>query len=141
MEQADLSGGKEMWRDQQEAEEAGDEITSDVIDDDKSVETLSPETATMACTAQVPPLGELLQVGARFLMELGQALAPQPVVAKNGATSGDAPHKTNPLAALVGVDEATGKRCLKIPLPEPEVMTSIVSGLTQLLAGFMAGRK
>lgn len=143
MEQADLSGGKEVWRDQQEAEKAGDEITSDVVDDDddKSVETLSPETATTASKAQAPPLGELLQVGARFLMELGQALAPQPVFAKNVANSGDAAQRTNPLAALVGVDEATGKRCLKIPLPEPEVMTSIVSGLTQLLAGFMAGRK
>ena len=30
---------------------------------------------------------------------------------------------------------------LKIPLPEPEVLNSIVSGLSQLLAGFMAGRK
>ena len=41
----------------------------------------------------------------------------------------------------MSVDEATGKSCLKIPLPEPEVMNSIVSGLSQLLAGFMEGRK
>ena len=37
---------------------------------------------------------------------------------------------------FIGKDEATGKSCLKIPLPEPEVINSIVSGLQQLLKSF-----
>ncbi len=137
MEQADLSGGQDVWRDEQDAEEAGAEIVPDEV-----AETPSPEAAMTGGAAQAPQLGELLQTGARFLMELGQALAPQPVVVEKpaGSDHGEAP-RTNPLAALVSVDEATGKSCLKIPLPEPEVMTSIISGLSQLLAGFMAGRK
>ncbi len=140
MEQVDLSGGQDVWRDEQEAEEAGAEIVPDAVQGEVA-ETSSPQAATTAGAAQTPPLGELLQAGARFLMELGQALSPQPAVAGNvaGATSGDV--RRNPLASLVSVDEATGKSCLKIPLPEPEVMTSLVSGLSQLLAGFMAGRK
>jgi len=36
----------------------------------------------------------------------------------------------------VGNDEATGKPCLKIPIPEPEVVNSIVSGLQQFFKNF-----
>ena len=38
---------------------------------------------------------------------------------------------------VLGRDEATGKTYLKIPLPEAETMNRILSGLGQLLAGFM----
>ncbi len=142
MEQADLSGGQAIWRDGQEAEEAGDELVADVsgAGEDEAAEMSAPAAASTGAALQTPQLGELLQTGARFLMELGQTLAPQPPSGEAGAApaGGDVPR--NPLASLVSVDEATGKSCLKIPLPEPEVMNSIVSGLNQLLAGFMAGR-
>jgi len=143
MEQADLSGGQAIWRDGQEAEEAGDEIVADVSDagEDEAAEVPAPAAATGSAAQQAPQLGELLQTGARFLMELGQALAPQPSSVETGAASAGDDVPRNPLASLVSTDEATGKSCLKIPLPEPEVMNSIVSGLSQLLAGFMGGRK
>jgi hypothetical protein len=32
----------------------------------------------------------------------------------------------------IGKDESSGKPCLKIPIPEPEVVNSIVSSLQQL---------
>jgi hypothetical protein len=38
---------------------------------------------------------------------------------------------------VIGRDEATGKTYLKIPLPEAEAMNRIVSGLGQLLEGFL----
>ncbi len=41
------------------------------------------------------------------------------------------------LQAMIGRDENTGKTYLKIPVPEAEALNRIVSGLGQLLAGFM----
>jgi hypothetical protein len=38
---------------------------------------------------------------------------------------------------MIGRDENTGKTYLKIPVPEAEALNRIVSGLGQLLAGFM----
>jgi superfamily II DNA or RNA helicase len=141
MEPADVTGGQDLWRDEQAAEEAGEEIVSDTVEDE-TTDASSSAAKNTGGAASVPPLGEILQTGARFLMELGQALSPQPVVEGKsaGSAAGDA-LQTNPLAALVSIDDATGKSCLKIPLPEPEAMNSIVSGLSQLLTGFMAGRK
>ena len=93
----------------------------------------------MGGAAQTPPLGELLQTGARFLMELGQALSPQPAAEEK--TAGESPDKAaTPFASLLETDKSTGKSCLRIPLPEPEVVNSLVSGLSQLLSGFMSGR-
>ncbi|MDA8427905.1 MAG: DEAD/DEAH box helicase [Geobacteraceae bacterium] len=141
IERADLSGGQELWRDEQDAEEAGDEIVA-VVAEDGSDECISSKAIKPGGAAVTPQLSELLQTGARFLMELGQALAPQSEVVERaaGITSGETP-RTNPLSGLVAVDEATGKSCLKIPLPEPEVMTTLFSGLSQLLAGYITGRK
>jgi len=42
---------------------------------------------------------------------------------------------------MIARDETTGKNCLKIPLPEPEVLTNLLSGFGQLPAGVMTGRK
>jgi hypothetical protein len=141
MEPADLPGGQELWRDEQDAEEVGEENVAEAAEDEAE-ETTSSKAIKPGGTTVTPPLSELLQTGARFLIELGQALAPHPEVGERaaGTTSGEVP-RTNPLTGLVAFDEATGKRCLKIPLPEPEVITTIISGLSQLLAGYMAGRK
>lgn len=38
---------------------------------------------------------------------------------------------------VLGLDEATGKNYLKIPMPEAEAMNRIVSGFGQLPSGFM----
>jgi len=38
------------------------------------------------------------------------------------------------LHSMIGRDETTGKGYLKIPLPEPDVLTNIFSTLGQLLA-------
>jgi hypothetical protein len=80
-------------------------------------------------------LNDLLTGGARFLMELSQALAPQ----KSDHAAGEI-RTAQPLDAIVqkfiGTDEASGKPCLKIPIPEPEVVNTIVSGLQQLFRSF-----
>jgi superfamily II DNA/RNA helicase len=81
-------------------------------------------------------LNDLLEGGARFLMGLSQALAPQ----KSATGKGSDGKPEQPLESIVqrfvGKDEATGKPCLKIPIPEPEVVNSIVSGLQQLFKSF-----
>ena len=90
-------------------------------------------------------LNTLLVSGAQFLMSLSKAIA-QPTgvqddIAANGSPSavdGDgAPALPKALREMVGRDEATGKSYLKIPMPEAETMNRIVSGLGQLLSGFM----
>jgi superfamily II DNA or RNA helicase len=87
-----------------------------------------PETASalvMGGGREAAALGELLAGGAQFLMNLSRAIAPP-------AEAGPAGERGLP--ALIGRDEATGKDYLKIPLPEPETLAGIVSGLGQLLA-------
>lgn len=81
-------------------------------------------------------LNDLLAGGARFLMGLSQALAPQkPVHTVDRETKTEQPLESI-MQKFIGKDEASGKPCLKIPLPEPEVMNSIVSGLQQLFRNF-----
>jgi superfamily II DNA or RNA helicase len=78
-------------------------------------------------------LNDLLQSGAQFLMNLSRAVS-SPVTA--GGTSGVGGESIgNAAGSLIERDEATGKSCLKIPLPAPEVVSQFVSGLGQLLAG------
>jgi superfamily II DNA or RNA helicase len=78
-------------------------------------------------------LNDLLQSGAQFLMNLSRAVS-SPATA--GDTSGGGGESIgNAVGSLVERDEATGKSCLKIPLPAPEVVSQLVSGLGQLLAG------
>ena len=116
---------REEWREEAEARRAGEEIVPEGEPAVPGAELVSAGGST------APPLGELLQAGARFLMELGTSLSPSPA-----DTS-----RPNPLGSFVETDEATSRSCLKIPLPEPEVMATLVSGLGQLFAGLMAGRK
>jgi len=81
-------------------------------------------------------LNDLLEGGARFLMGLSQALAPQKSASElDGAVKPEQPLESI-VQRFVGNDEATGKPCLKIPIPEPEVVNSIVSGLQQFFKNF-----
>lgn len=84
-------------------------------------------------------LNALLVNGAQFLMSLSQAIA-RPAGVQDGNAAGSEPSLQNALQGVLGRDEATGKTYLKIPLPEAEAMNRIVSGLGQLLSGFM-GKK
>jgi superfamily II DNA or RNA helicase len=126
---------QEEWREEAAAGRAGEEV---VPEEEPAVAETEPVTAAGAA---VPPLGELLQNGARLLMELGKALSPQPAGKGTGAPERGESSRPNPLGSFVEVDQATGRSCLKIPLPEPEVMATVVSGLGQLLAGLVGGRK
>jgi hypothetical protein len=51
-------------------------------------------------------------------------------------------HKTAPSAmpALVEREKGTGRSVLKIPLPEPEVIQTILASLGALLGGVTKGR-
>ncbi len=89
-------------------------------------------------------LNTLLVSGAQFLMNLSKAIALPTGVQGDNATGGvtsaaadGAPSLQKALQGMLGRDEATGKTYLKIPMPEAEAMNRIVSGLGQLLSGFM----
>jgi superfamily II DNA or RNA helicase len=131
----DSAAGLAEQSEEAEATRTGEEVVPD--------EELAAHGAGIAAApgAASPPLGELLQTGARLLMEFGKALSTPPAAAGEGATEGGEAVRPNPLDSFVEIDRATGKSCLKIPLPEPEVVATVVSGLGQLLAGFMAARK
>ena len=93
-------------------------------------------------------LNSLLVSGAQFLMSLSKTIA-QPSGAQDDPASGGgpptlgetAPSLRNALQEVLGRDEATGKTYLKIPLPEMEVMNRIVSGLGQLISGFIGANR
>ncbi len=84
-------------------------------------------------------LAGLLASGAEFLQNLSRVVAGAAPSAD--AASGSARPVENALAGMIARDEATGRTCLKVPLPEPEVLTNLLSGFGQLLAGVMTGRK
>jgi hypothetical protein len=91
-------------------------------------------------------LNTLLVSGAQFLMNLSKAIA-RPAGIQDGNAAGGGPSATTgdgdgasvqkALREMLGRDETTGKTYLKIPMPEAEAMSRIVSGLGQLLSGFM----
>lgn len=83
-------------------------------------------------------LNDLLEGGARFLMGLSQAMSPKK--AGQGAEPESAGVTVDSIVQrFIAKDEASGKPCLKIPIPEPEVVNSIVSGLQQLFKSFSGG--
>jgi superfamily II DNA/RNA helicase len=73
----------------------------------------------------------LLMTGARLLSGLSDALG-SAASAEAGNTGDSKP--ADMIARFIERDEATGKKHLKIPLPEPEVMQSLFSGLEKLFA-------
>jgi len=76
-------------------------------------------------------LNTLLTGGAQFLMNLSRALS-QP--AAPDRSDGKKTHEQG-VNSLIGRDEATGGTYLKIPLPQPDVLNQVISGLGALLAG------
>ena len=88
--------------------------------------------------------------GAQFLKNLSRALAQPPRQGADDAAGDGAgpataegsvvpplPSVEKALQGMLGRDEATGSTYLKIPMPEAETMNRIVSGLGQLLSGFI----
>lgn len=108
---------------------------------EEEAELLRQEHGETALATGVTPaapgaeaLQDLLRSGAEFFMNLGKVLAP-PAAGESGAP-GEGRHQGG-MASLIQRDETTGGSCLKIPLPNPEALTQLVSGLGQLLAGFL----
>jgi hypothetical protein len=128
IEEGELSSGEEL--------ESDDEEDDDYELEEETFTTDSAEKPEPVMDPGQKALNDLLAGGARFLMGLSQALAPQKPV-----SSADSEAKTeHPLESImrnfIGKDEASGKPCLKIPIPEPEVVNSIVSGLQQLFRNY-----
>ena len=137
MERHDAAAERAEWQEETAASLVGEEV--EPVSEAAEVE---PETANTASgAAPAPPIGELLQSGARFLMELGRALSPSVEQTAADSPNGDGKSRSNPLERFITTDETTGKPCLKIPMPEPEALSSFVSGFGQLLAGFMGESK
>ena len=78
-------------------------------------------------------LQDLLMTGARLLSGLSDALG-SAASAEAGSTAESKP--ADMIGRFIERDEATGKKHLKIPLPEPEVMQSLLSGREKLFAAF-----
>jgi len=112
----------------EEEDSAGSEEVSEFADEKEKQEPV--------VDAGQKALNDLLTGGARFLMELSQAIAPQK---PDHAVTGEI-RTAQPLEAIVqkfiSTDESSGKPCLKIPIPEPEVVNTIISGLQQLFRSF-----
>jgi hypothetical protein len=84
-------------------------------------------------------LNTLLIGGAQFLMSLSKSIARQAgTPGEVGAASdSDGEPLQKALQGMLGRDETTGKTYLKIPMPEADAIHRVVSGLGQLLSGFM----
>jgi superfamily II DNA or RNA helicase len=84
-------------------------------------------------------LSDLFARGAEFLAGLSRVVAASTAEGKpsTGEYEGK-PEKT--LGSLIGKDAATGEQYLKIPLPEPETLARLVSGLGELFKGVMQGK-
>ena len=84
------------------------------------------EKAPPTRKASPSPLQPLLETGAAFLRQLGDAVAESQ---RQGRS---------PLDAFVSTDEATGKPCLKLPMPDPKTVETAVSALGSLMETFKA---
>jgi hypothetical protein len=112
---------------------------------DAGIGAASGNTAGPGTEVAADALNHLLIGGAQFLMNLSKAIArppgmPDDNALASGPSAADgnaAPSVQKTLQGMLGRDEATGKTYLKIPMPEAEAMNRIVSGLSQLLSGFM----
>ena len=127
-------------REQEEAEE--DESTEIVAEERETTdEAVAPELAPSRTAGSLQPdsLSSLIAGGAKFLMSLSEALA-QPEPGKPSSPEEMGQRMVKALGTVVVRDEATGKSCLKIPLPEPEVIQGLFSGLGQLFVQMMGKR-
>ena len=89
--------------------------------------------------AQPDALSSLIAGGARFLTSLSEKLAP-PEAGKPASPEEMGQRVVKAMGAVVARDESTGKSCLKIPLPEPDVLQGLISGLGQVLVQVMGKR-
>jgi Helicase conserved C-terminal domain/SNF2-related domain len=131
----------------QEREEAAeDETAADVVDErGEAAEAAAqdavsePSSSRGAGSPQPDSLSSLIAGGAKFLMSLSEALA-QPEDGKPSSPEEMGERMVRALGTVVVRDEVTGKSCLKIPLPEPDVIQGLFTGLGQLFAQMM-GKK
>ena len=98
-----------------------------------------PSPSRTAGSPQPDSLSSLMAGGAKFLMSLSEALA-QPEDGKPSTPEEMGQRMVRALGTVVVRDEVTGKSCLKIPLPEPDVIQGLFTGLGQLFAQ-MLGKK
>ncbi|HKZ16655.1 MAG TPA: DEAD/DEAH box helicase, partial [Geobacteraceae bacterium] len=111
-------------------EERQEEEKEATLSDDAASGDEVPENYGIPPVGEAVDLSDLFAKGAEFLASLSKA------VSGAGEKSVE---KT--LGPMIGKDESTGTSYLKIPLPEPEVITQIVSGLGQLFKGFMQSKR
>ena len=115
-----------------EEREAADVMVAELV--------VSPEpSAPRGAGVQPDPLSSLITGGARFLTSLSEALAP-PETGKTTSPEEMGQRVVKALGAVVGRDEATGRSCLKIPLPEPDVLQGLLAGLGQVLSQVVGKR-
>jgi len=119
----------DVERENEERREAeqGASLTEEVDAEGDVSESREPQR-----TVEADALSELFTRGAEFLTSLSRA------VAASAGEPGEKPVQS--VTSFVGKDEATGAQYLKIPLPEPEVLTQLVSGLGQLFKGLLKGK-
>ena len=99
----------------------------------------APPGATKSVGAEPDPLSSLIAGGARFLTSLSEALA-APEAGKPSSPEEMGQRVAKAVGAVVARDEVTGKSCLKIPLPEPDVLQGLLTGLGQVFAQVMGKR-
>jgi superfamily II DNA or RNA helicase len=124
----------------EQEEEASDEAEA-VVEEQREATAATvkvepaPETsASRSAGSQPDALSSLIAGGARFLTSLSEALA-QPEAGKPTSSPEEMGQRVvKALGAVVARDESTGKSCLKIPLPEPDVLQGLFAGLGQVLA-------
>lgn len=113
---------------QVQAEEERESAELDVNDSGDGIEAASTEAGAVEKPV-ANQLQEFLMNGARLLSGLNDALG-NVASAEAGSRSADM------IALFIERDEITGKKHLKIPLPEPAVVQSVFSGLEKLFAAF-----
>ena len=79
-------------------------------------------------------MNTLLVRGAEFLMNLSQTLSAP-------TRESAAPSSPKGLSPLLERDEVSGRAFLKIPMPEPEAIQTLLSSLGALLGGLTGGQK
>ncbi len=132
-----LSGLEKRKSERETTVNEEEEPADDEVVEESSLSSDAAEQPQQAVDPGQKALNDLLTGGARLLMGLSQALSPQKTADKAENEGGAQPHLDAMVNRFIGKDEATGKPCLKIPLPEPEVINSIVSGLQQLFKSFL----
>lgn len=129
MEDLPVQDNEQLRREQSE-EERESAALEDVVDE---AERPHGEEKPVANQLQ-----DLLMSGARLLSGLSAALG-SAASAETDSKTGNKP--ADMIGRFIERDEATGRSHLKIPLPEPALMQSVLSGLEKLLAAFGGGGK